>query len=121
MKRLLVPFVLAIMLVITSASWAFYMDFEEGLGNNGAGIVGIPGVTFVNSDGLPWVYGDATTGLYNVTSVNTGSSWNGGNWNMYDSVFAWLGTTGDWGQINFDDGNPSIDLERYINFWSAPL
>ena len=105
MKRLLISMAVVMMFAMASSSWAFFMNFEEGLGKDGLNIVGIPGVTFTDSAGLPWIYGDATTGNWNVTSVDTGNSWGTGRYNMYGNVFAWLGMTGDWGRIDFDDGN----------------
>jgi len=103
MKKLLI--ILAIMMAVsmTSSSWAFYMDFEEGLGNDGANIVGIPGVTFTTSAGLPWVYGDSNTGSYNTHSVDL-NLWFG-SYNHYGYVFAWLGVSGNWGRIDFTDQN----------------
>jgi len=121
MKKFLV-FLCAMSLVfgVVGSSAAFFMDFEEGLGNDGGAIVGVPGVTFVDSAGLPWIYGDATTGNWNVTSVNTGNSWGTGRYNMYDDVFAWLGVTGDWGRIDFNDSNGTwfqLGVSSADNFW----
>lgn len=106
MKKFLV-FLCAILLVFAFAgsSAAFYMDFEEGLGGDGTQIIGVPGVTFTSSGGQTWTYGDINTGGYNVTSVDTGDTYGTGRYNMYGDVFAWLGTSGDWGRIDFDDEN----------------
>jgi hypothetical protein len=91
-----------IILMATSAS-AFFMNFEEGLGNDGGNITGIPGVTFTNSDGLNWLYADILNGSYNAHSIDTG--YGSGSYQMYGYVSAWLGTSGNWGRIDFTDKN----------------
>lgn len=106
--------------MMATPAFAFFMDFEEGLGNDGTNIVGVPGVTFTDSAGLPWIYSDVTTGNYNAHSVNTGQSWGTGAYNMYDYVVAWLGTTGDWGRIDFVDQNGTwfqTGVSTYSNVW----
>jgi len=118
MKKLLVILAIVMAVSMTSSSWAFFMNFEEGLGNDGGQIVGIPGVTFTNSAGLPWIYGDITTNGYNTHSVNTG--YGSGSYKMYDYVFAWLGTSGNWGRIDFNDQNGTwfqTGVSTNTNFW----
>jgi hypothetical protein len=107
MKRhgLVISVILVFILFLAGSASAFYMNFEEGLGKDGQPITGIPGVTFTTSEDLPWVYGDATTGSWNVKSIDTGQSWGTGSYQMYGYVFAWLGPSGSWGRINFDDQN----------------
>ena len=121
MKRLLIALLaVTATLCMVSVSAAFYMHFEEGLGNDLGNIVGIPGVTFVTSGGLPWIYSDVTTGNYNAYSVNTGQSWGTGEYNMYDKVCAWLGVLGAWGQIDFDDQNGTwfqTGVSSATDFW----
>ncbi len=110
---------LGFILILAGSASAFFMNFEEGLGNDGGQIVGIPGVTFTNSAGLNWRYCDITTGGYNVTSVNKGVSYGTGYYNMYDYVCAWLGTSGNWGRIDFDDQNGTwfqTGVSSYSNF-----
>ena len=76
MRRLLIPLIAVVMMLgMVSVSQAFLMNFEEGLGRNGDQITGISGVTFTTSGGKNWIYGDATTSLYNVTSVDTNNVW----------------------------------------------
>jgi len=106
MRRLLIPLIAVVMMLgMVSVSQAFLMNFEEGLGKNGDQITGISGVTFTTSGGKNWIYGDATTGLYDVTSVDTNKVWGSGIFNIYGNVFAWLGSDGNWGRIDFDDKN----------------
>lgn len=120
-KSFLILAVAIIMLFgMASVSGAFYMNFEEGLGNDGGNIVGIPGVTFTNSADLPWVYADITTGNYNVTSVDTGATYGTARYNMYGDVAAWLGTSGSWGRIDFDDMNGTwfqTGVSTATDFW----
>jgi len=121
MKRFLV-FLCTILLVfgVVGSSAAFYMDFEEGLGNNGGLITGIPGVTFTNSAGLDWVYADCSTGGYNAYSVDTGNEWGTGEWNMYGFVSSWLGVTGNWGRIDFADQDGTwfqTGVSTATDFW----
>ncbi len=102
MKKLTFVLVLAVLtLGLSVAAQAFYMDFEEGLGNDGGLIAGVPGVTFTASSGTDWAYLDHSTGSYNTNSIDlvTGS----GAYQMYGNVAAWLGVSQDWGRIDFDD------------------
>ena len=103
MAKRTVVFLAVLGAFVTTPAFAFFMDFEDGLGNDGGVIAGIAGISFTTSAGLNWLYADAATGSYNVTSVDTGNSWGTGRYNMYGDVFAWLGTTGDWGRVDFDD------------------
>ena len=85
--------------VQSNAQW--FLDFEWGLGNDGGAIAsGIPGLQFTNTAGFDWIYGDATTGNWNVSN-DLGDSWGGGRYNMAGYVFAWLGTTQGMGRIDF--------------------
>jgi len=106
MKKLLV-FLAAILLVFAfvGSSAAFYMNFEEGLGNDFGIITGIPGVSFTNSAGLDWIYADVLTDNYNHKSIDTGDTNGTGAYQMYGYVNAWLGIDGNWGRIDFDDQN----------------
>jgi hypothetical protein len=121
MKRLgIIALTLGFMIFLASGASAFFMNFEEGLGNDGGLITGIPGVTFTTSGGQTWRYGDATTNNYNVFSVNTGNQWLAHNYNMYDYVFAWTGTSGNQGRIDFDDQNGTwftVGISSYSNFY----
>lgn len=106
MKHLLIGLLAVTMtFCVVGVSSAFFMNFEGGLGNDLGQIMGIPGVTFTESGGLPWVYADATSNNWNLRSVNLNTTWGGGYYNMYDYVCAFLGTSGDWGRIDFDDQN----------------
>ena len=71
-----------------------FMNFEGG--TDGQKIEStVPGMRFITSEGLDWVYGDIRTGKYNVYPYgHQGYECNG-------NFFAWLGVTGDWGRIDF--------------------
>ena len=102
MKKLTIILLVSVMtLGLSITAQAFYMDFEEGLGNDLGNIVGVPGVTFTDSAGLAWVYGDSNTGNWNTRSIDLGTG--SGSYQHYGNVFAWLNVTGDWGRIDFDD------------------
>lgn len=118
--KVLASAVLVIALAMPSTSPAFFMNFEEGFGHDGEQIIGVPGVTFTNSGGLPWRYFDSNTGNYNTYSVDLGIGWNAQNYNHYGYVGAWLGVTGDWGRIDFDDQNGTwfeIGVTANTEFW----
>ncbi len=86
---------------LTGTSHAWFLDFEWGLGNDGGTVAtGVPGLQFTTTDGYDWMYGDITTGGYNVTSDN-GDTYLGGRYNVGGNVFTWLGTTQGSGRIDF--------------------
>jgi len=101
--------------VQSNAQW--FLDFEWGLGND-AGVIasGIPGLQFTNTAGYDWVYGDATTGNYNVSN-NLGDSWGSGNWNMEGYVFAWLGVAQGMGRIDFLSKDGSYFTTGYNSYY----
>jgi hypothetical protein len=106
MKRfLLFLCVLGLVIGLAGPAAAFYMNFEEGFGNDGGNIVGVPGVTFTDSGGLSWVYGDSNSGNWNTYSIDLNMGWGTQNYHHYGYVFGFLGVTGDWGRIDFDDQN----------------
>ena len=97
-----VCFVALLLFSIAPVSNAFFIDFEQGFGHNGAFIGSdYTGIHFTNSNGLDWKYGDSNTGLYNTYSVDLGMGWLAATYNHYGYCWAWLGTAGDWGRIDF--------------------
>ncbi|MDI6809919.1 MAG: hypothetical protein QME66_13280 [Candidatus Eisenbacteria bacterium] len=99
-----VGFAALLLFAVAPVSNAFFINFEEGFGKNGQAIGGdYVGIYFTNSNGLDWLYGDSNTGSYNTYSVNLGMGWNTANYNHYDYCWAWLGTTGNWGRIDFEE------------------
>jgi hypothetical protein len=117
--RILVPLVLMVIMAITTGvptvealveeDWPagtpnvprnpddIFIDFETGI--DGIEIEStIPALQFTTTSGLDWVYGDIRTGVYNVRPYNEGAYETNGNF------FAWLGTTGDIGRIDFLGG-----------------
>jgi len=75
-------------------SYFSMMDFEDGL--DGAPIQSsIPGMQFITTQGYDWIYGDKSTGTYNIYPYGSGYYWCDGNF------FAWLGPNQGNGRINF--------------------
>ena len=75
-------------------SYFAMMDFEDGL--DGEPIQSnIPGMEFITTQGYDWIYGDKSTGNYNIYPYNEATYWCNGNF------FAWLGTNQGSGRINF--------------------
>lgn len=100
MKRLIVCVAVA---VLAGNASAFYMGFEEALGNDHGNIVGVPGVTFTTTAGQTWQYSDTTTGGYNDYSIDLGVGHGTQNYWHYGIGVAWLGVYGNSGRIDFDD------------------
>ncbi len=77
-----------------------FLDFESGI--DGIQIESsIPSVKFTTTSGLNWRYGDIRTDNYNVYPYGDQAYETGGNF------FAWLGTLGDVGRIDFLGGGAS--------------
>lgn len=89
----------------TAEEWAFgtpnacnsdsdsFVDFEGGI--DGIQIESTnPGFSFTNTGGLDWLFGDVRVPGYNVNNGDEPYSTNG-------NFFAWLGTEGDRGRIDF--------------------
>jgi hypothetical protein len=72
----------------------YVMDFEDGTDKH---VIrsSIPGMFFTTTQGYDWIYGDKTTGEYNVDPYGSGSYVCNGN------VFAWLGPNQGMGRIDF--------------------
>ena len=110
MKRFLILVVLLLVGIGTSVVKAdITMTFEEFLGSDKAPIsTYYSGVSFTaTTTGDEWIAGDATTGLYNVSSTN-GGSWGTGRYWIYDNVFGWTNVTGSGGKISFDNADASF-------------
>ncbi|MCK5466538.1 C40 family peptidase [Candidatus Parcubacteria bacterium] len=74
-----------------------FIDFEEG--SDGETLLStISGLKFTTSYGIDWKYGDIRTGNYSVYPYGSKSYETNGNF------FAWLGTTGNVGRIDFIEG-----------------
>ena len=74
-----------------------FIDFEDGI--EGIEIESSnPNLKFTTTNGLNWRYGDIRTGSYNVYPYGTHAYECRGNF------FAWLGVTGNAGQIDFPGG-----------------
>ena len=68
------------------------MDFENGIDNTVISST-IPGMFFTTTQGYDWLYGDATTGNYNVDPY--------GQYVCNGDFFAWLGPNQGTGRIDF--------------------
>ena len=75
-------------------SYFAMMDFENGVDGNPIQS-SIPGMEFITTQGYDWIYGDKTTGNYNIYPYNDAMYWCNGNF------FAWLGPNQGQGRINF--------------------
>lgn len=74
-----------------------FIDFEAGI--DGIEIEStVPSLQFTTTHGLNWRYADIRTEVYNVYPYGTAAYETNGNF------FAWLGTTGDTGRIDFLGG-----------------
>jgi hypothetical protein len=83
------------------------MDFEGG--PDAAPISStIPGMFFTTTEGFDWIYGDKTTGKYNVHPYGNGMYVCNGN------VFAWLGPNQGKGRIDFTGATA-----RKISMWTS--
>lgn len=78
----------------------FFLNFESGIDEIQIEST-IPSMQFTTSGVLNWQYGDIRTGRYNVSPYHAGDYVTNGNF------FAWLGTLGDWGRIDFIGGGAS--------------
>lgn len=75
-----------------------FIDFEEG--QEGIQVQNtFPGVRFSNTGGLDWLYADIRTGAYNAGNANGG--YKSDEYQINGNFFAWLGTQGDRGRIDF--------------------
>jgi hypothetical protein len=77
-----------------NTSYVAMMDFEDGADGQVIRSI-IPGLTFTTTQGYDWVYGDKTTGNYNVYPYGSGHYVCNGNF------FAWLGPNQGQGRIDF--------------------
>ena len=106
------------LILIHTSVFAFYMNFEEGLGRDRENIDNIPGVSFITSEGLNWIYSDILNGNYNARSIDKGLG--SGSYQIYGYVGAWLGTTGNYGIIDFSDDSGTeftVGVTSYSNFY----
>ena len=78
----------------------FFLNFETGIDDIEIEST-IPSMEFTNTGGLNWQYADVRTEEYNVYPYGTQAYETNGNF------FAWLGTTGDEGRIDFLGGGAS--------------
>ncbi len=98
-----------------SPSYAWFLDFEFGLGHDGETITtGIPGLQFSNTAGYDWAYGDANSNNYNVQN-QLGDTWNAASYYIEDYVFAWLGPSQGAGRIDFLGGDGSYFTTGYCS------
>jgi hypothetical protein len=110
-KLVTIAAALLLVFAISGTANAWFLDFEEGLGMDQTPIASsIPGLQFTTTDGFDWLYGDATTGNWNVSN---NVDINGGRYNMEGYVFAFLGTTQGSGRIDFLNQDGSFFTTGY--------
>jgi hypothetical protein len=78
----------------------FFLNFEGGIDEIEIEST-IPSMEFTTTGSLNWVYGDIRTGKYNVDHTGVNGYVTNGNF------FAWLGTLGNQGRIDFLGGGAS--------------
>lgn len=81
-----------------------YISFEGG--SDGA-VIGssIPGLSFSNTAGMPWRYGDARSGAYNAPFPQDCPSFGGQcAYAVSGNLFAWMGPVQGTGRIDFTGG-----------------
>lgn len=78
----------------------FFLDFEGGIDDVQVEST-IPSMEFTTTGVLNWKYGDIRTGKYNVSPYNDPAYETNGNF------FAWTGSLGDQGRIDFLGGGAS--------------
>jgi len=104
---------LLMVFAISGTANAWLLDFEDGLGQDQVPIAStIPGLQFTNTAGFDWIYGDATTGNWNVSN-DLGDIWGTGRYNMEGYVFAFLGTSQGSGRIDFLNQDGSFFTTGY--------
>jgi hypothetical protein len=101
MKKLMdIALALVMTLAICGTANAWFIDFEHALGQDNTPIGGsIPGLKFSTTDGVDWIYGDATSGNWNVSN-DLGDSWLLGTYNIEGYCFA--STYGSFGSGRID-------------------
>jgi len=91
-----------LLIVDASVTQGITITFEEGLGQDGTAINNqYTGISFVGAtNGLPWLYSDASTGFYNASSWPSGQILGGeGDYWIDGQVCAWTGEAGANGKI----------------------
>jgi hypothetical protein len=80
------------------------ITFESGVDRAVIGST-IPGVTFSNTAGSPWLYGDVRTGLYNAPYPSNCPGFGGPcAYTVDGNFFAWMGAVSGIGRIDFTSG-----------------
>lgn len=106
---------------VGTAQAGWFLDFEWGLGHDEEQVAsGIPGLQFTTTGLYDWIYGDITTGAYNVTSDN-GNVYGSANYFMSGNVYAWLGPEADVGRIDFLNNDGSWFTTGYCSISSFYL
>lgn len=106
MRTLLIVGILVALAASATPATAAFMNFEQFLGSDSAPVSTFyTGIKFRSgTSGSDWVARDATTGIYNVSSWPSGTSWGSGAYWIHDlvSVTTALNYTGNDGIIAFD-------------------
>ena len=99
----------AMVLALASPSYAWFLDFEWGLGHNTEQIQsGIPGLNFASD----MFYADASTNNWNFSSYDLGLQWGGGQYWINGYVGAHASSNGI-GRIDFANHDGSFFRTAY--------
>jgi hypothetical protein len=101
MKRLLYVMVIIGVLAFSMPASAFFINFENG--TEGGNVTDITGVSFMDFNGYPAIYGDSRTGNYNTTSDDLG--YGGGSYHHNGNFFAWASAAADARGLKIDFTN----------------
>jgi len=114
---------MAVLGLAGAASADTYITFEEGRGHDRQAInTQYTGITFVGAlTGEPWLYVDATTGAYNISSWPSGQEWNNGEYWINDMVVAWTTETGGSGKVAFNNQDATYVELNYSSYGTSYL
>ena len=85
--------ILFLMFGLNTASYAFFIDFEDG--TDGGLVNDITGVSFQDFNGFDALYADCRTGQYNCTSDDLGYSNGSASWHHNGDFSLWAGPQAD--------------------------
>ncbi|NTV99769.1 MAG: hypothetical protein HGA19_00520 [Oscillochloris sp.] len=107
--------VLRITSVFAQSESGGMVSFESGVDGEEIGTT-VPGVSFSNTAGNPWIYGDVRTGQYNASYPDDCPNFGGQcAYKANENMFAWMGAVSGIGRIDFTVG----DTTSFSAFFST--
>ena len=103
MKKVIVMVTVMMVLVLHATSYAFLVDFEDGV--DGANVNDILGVSFLSFNGFEPLYADCRAGLYNCFSDDLGYGNGSQNYHHYGNFTVWAGPQADAQGVKVDFTN----------------